>query len=115
MAQAALSISESESKGIRIIALDGDLDAHTVPSLKAALDKAIAAGNVRILLDASKLNYISSAGIGVLNASLGAIKTKGGKLSIGGVSTTILDTLEVMYFTKKVDVFPSFPDALANF
>jgi anti-anti-sigma factor len=115
MAQAALSITETDSDGIKIIALDGDLDAHTVPALKASLDKNIASGKVKILLDATKLSYISSAGIGTLNAALATIKGKGGKLSIGGAGKTVYDTLEVMYFTKKVDVFPSLKDALANF
>ena len=115
MAQATLSITESDSDGVKIVALDGDLDAHTVPSLKAVLDKAVASGKVKILIDATKLSYISSAGIGTLNAALGSIKAKGGKLAIGGAGKIVYDTLEVMYFTKKVDVFPSFPDALSSF
>ena len=114
MAQATLIIMESDSGDVRVITLNGDLDAHTVPSLKTALDKAIAGGKVKILLDATALAYISSAGIGVLNAALGAIKAKGGKLVIGGVGKVVYDTLEVMYFTKKVDVFPSLKDAAAN-
>jgi anti-anti-sigma factor len=115
MAGATLSITESDSNGIRVIALDGEIDAHTVPSLKAALDKSIAAGKIKVMIDATKLGYISSAGIGVFNAALGIIKSKGGKLSIGGAGKTVMDTLEVMYFTKKVDVFTSASDALANF
>jgi anti-anti-sigma factor len=115
MTQAALSITESDSSGVLVLTLDGDLDAHTVPQLKATLDKAVATGRVKILLDATKLNYISSAGIGTLNAALAPIKAKSGKLVIGGASKTIYDTLEVMFFTKKVDVFPAMKDALADF
>ena len=115
MADAQLTITETEKNGILVIALSGELDAHTVTQLKGTIDKAIASGKIKIMFDFTALSYISSAGIGVLNAALASVKAKSGKITIGGVSKTVMDTLDVMYFTKKVDVFPSPADALAGF
>ena len=104
MGEAVLQITEKITDGVCIITLSGDIDAHTSPSFKEAIDKNIASGNIRIVFDFSALNYISSAGIGVLNAALHTVKGKGGKMSIACASKTVYDTLDVMYFTKKIAV-----------
>jgi len=104
MGEAILKITEKSSGGACIIVPAGDIDAHTASSFKESIDKNITAGNVRIVFDFSGLNYISSAGIGVLNAALHTLKGKGGKMSIACANKTVYDTLDVMYFTKKVPV-----------
>jgi anti-sigma B factor antagonist len=104
MGEAVLKITEKVSEGACIIVLSGDIDAHTAPSFKDAIEKNIEAGNVRIVFDFSALNYISSAGIGVLNSALNTVKGKGGKMSIACANKTVYDTLDVMYFTKKIPV-----------
>jgi len=115
MADATLSISETVKNSILVLSLTGELDAHTVPLLKTAIDKALSSGTTKIMFDFSALTYISSAGIGILNAALSSVKTKGGKISIGGANKTVMDTLDVMYFTKKVNVFASPADAFSDF
>jgi len=104
MSEALLKISESVNDGICVITPSGDIDAHTAPQFKESIEKNIAAGNIRIIFDFSSLNYISSAGIGLLNAALNSLKGKGGKMSIACASPSVNDTLELMYFTKKVPV-----------
>ncbi len=112
MGEAILKITEKVSEGVSIIALTGDIDAHTAPVFKESIDKNISAGNLRIVFDFSGLNYISSAGIGVLNAALHTVKGKGGKMSIACASKIVYDTLDVMYFTKKISVRNSVDDSI---
>lgn len=104
MGEAILNIMEESSGGAYIISLFGDIDAHTAPTFRESIEKNIAAGNVFIVFDFSGLNYISSAGIGVLNAALHSLKEKGGKMSIACANKVVYDTLDVMYFTKKITV-----------
>jgi len=104
MSETILKISVSVNDGICVIAPSGDIDAHTAPQFKEAIEKNISSGNIRIVFDFSSLNYISSAGIGILNATLNSLKGKGGKMSIASASRSVHDTLDVMYFTKKVPV-----------
>jgi len=104
MSEAILKISESVNDGICVITPSGDIDAHTAPQFRESIEKNIASGNIRIIFDFSSLNYISSAGIGLLNAALNSLKGKGGKMSIACASPSVHDTLELMYFTKKVPV-----------
>lgn len=104
MAEAILSITEKFNDGVCIISLSGDIDAHTSPSFKESIEKNISSGNVKIVFDFSNLNYISSAGIGVLNAALHSVKGKGGRMAIACANKIVYDTLDVMYFTKKISV-----------
>jgi anti-sigma B factor antagonist len=102
MKEELLKIKESVTDGVCIISPSGDIDAHTSPIFKESIDRSISAGNTMIVFDFTSLNYISSAGIGLLNAALNTLKGKGGKMSIACASPAVLDTLDVMYFTKKV-------------
>lgn len=104
MGEAVLKITEKIQDGVCVITLSGDIDAYTAPSFKDAIDKNISAGKFRIVFDFSGVNYISSAAIGVLNAALHTVKANGGKMSIACANKTVHDTLDVMYFTKKVSV-----------
>ncbi len=111
MGDANLSVEESNFEGKSVLVLTGDIDAKTAPVLKEALEKRIAAGQTVFILNFSGVSYISSAGIGVLNAALTLVKGKGGDIVLAGVSPVVRDTMEVMYFTKKIRLYKSVPDA----
>jgi anti-sigma B factor antagonist len=112
MGAANLSVNVSMKSGVAILECVGDIDAHTSSQLRDVIDKNVAAGNVKIVFDFSKLNYISSAGIGVLNAALNTVKSTNGKMAIAVCSDAVRDTLEVMYFHKKVDIHLTVDDAV---
>lgn len=107
MGEPLLKITEKTQDGVCVITLTGDIDAYTAPSFKDAIDKVFSAKKFRIVFDFANVNYISSAAIGVLNAALHTIKSNDGKMSIACAGKTVRDTLDVMYFTKKVTVTTS--------
>lgn len=114
MTEAILKTGESVNDGVCVISPSGDIDAHTSPAFREVIDKNIEKGNLLIVFDFSGLNYISSAGIGILNATLNTLKAKKGKMVIAAPAPLVLDTLEVMYFTKKVQVMSDIAAALAE-
>ena len=61
-----VSHASQEPNGASVIALSGQLDAHTAPELEHFLETAIRTENkAKIVLDFTSLEYISSAGLGV--------------------------------------------------
>jgi len=114
MGEAILNISVSVVEGVCVISPAGDIDAHTAPLFKEAIEKQINSGAENIVFDFSSLNYISSAGIGILNAALNSLKGKGGRMAIAGAPPAILDTLEIMYFTRKVPALKDLKSAVAQ-
>ena len=78
------------------IALEGRLDTMTAPELDAELNKDMP-GADSLVLDFSKLDYISSAGLRVLLATHKVMSKKGG-LKITNVNEIVQEVFEVTGF-----------------
>lgn len=105
MAEAVLKINESKNGNVMVLEISGEIDAHTAPLLKETSEKKISDGNIKLVFNLANCTYISSAGIGVLNAILNSVKAKGGAIAVSEANKTITDTFKVMYFTKKVQLY----------
>ena len=88
-------IKTTEGKTLNI-ALEGRLDTTTAPQLEAELKQSIA-DNTELILDFSKLEYLSSAGLRVLLAAQ-KVMNKQGKMVIRNVNDVISEVFEVTGF-----------------
>ena len=79
-----------------VIALEGRLDTSTAPNLEAELKSSLD-GVEELVLDFTKLEYISSAGLRVV---LGAQKTmsKQGQMKLTGVNDEVMEVFEITGF-----------------
>ena len=73
-----------------------------------------AAGEDRLVLDLSDLEYISSAGLRVLMLAAKQSKAQGGTLLVTGLQPLVKEILEISRFTMVLDITPSLRDALAK-
>ncbi|MBS0617992.1 MAG: STAS domain-containing protein [Spirochaetes bacterium] len=105
MAEAQIKINEKLNGKKATLELTGELDAKTTPTLKAKLDELLAKGIDGLVVDCTRLTYVASAGIGALNAVLKTLKDKNGKMALSGLSKEVRDTMDLMFFTKRVPVF----------
>ena len=78
------------------IALEGRLDTMTAPELEAELNQN-AANAESLIMDFSKLDYISSAGLRVLLTAHKAMAAKGG-MKITNVNEIVQEVFEVTGF-----------------
>ncbi|AFM13750.1 STAS domain-containing protein [Turneriella parva] len=114
MAEAQIKIEEKITGKKAVLQLTGELDAKTTPELKARLDAVVASGADALLIDMARLTYISSAGCGALNATLKALKDKGGKLILSSLTKEVRDTMDLMFFTKRVAVYNNLAEGEKN-
>jgi anti-sigma B factor antagonist len=89
---------ESGSDGTVVIA--GRLDAAQSPKAQAFLDQV--SGQVN--LDCRALEYISSAGLGVLLKTQKRLMTSSGKLRLTGVGPHLLDILKYSGFNQIFEI-----------
>ena len=80
--------------------LAGRFDASQAAQAQGAFDRV--SGAVRV--DCSRLEYISSAGLGVLLKTQKRLAGGGGKLRLGGVSRHIRDIFEYSGFDQIFDI-----------
>jgi len=92
---------------VQVVKVDGYLDAHTFPELENALHKLVNDGHNCIVLDLETLDYISSAGLGLLLGVQRLASQKRGGLKIINMQEPIHRTFDVLGFSRIIEVCPS--------
>lgn len=79
-----LSIEEAPGGAVALV---GRLDAAQAPAAQAALDRITGSAT----LDLSRLDYVSSAGLGVLLKTQKRLMSTGGRVRLAGVKPALRD------------------------
>ncbi len=93
----------SERTCIAVLPLETDLDVRSVPRVRAQIDRLIADGCRRIILNMGDVAYIDSCGMGMLFCAIRRMRTVGGLISLIGVSPEIYRSLKIL---RLVEVMP---------
>ncbi len=91
-----MTISKKQNGTELEIALEGRLDTTTAPQLEGELKHSID-GVTDLIMDFSKLEYISSAGLRVLLAAQ-KVMNRQGSMVIRGVNETVMEVFEITGF-----------------
>lgn len=98
----ALSVRVEERPGFtRTMFLDGRLDSTTAPAFDTELDAVLAQPMKVLVLELSKLDYLSSAGIRSLFRAQKTMKARAGKALIVNPQPAVQKVFEIV---KAVDV-----------
>ena len=91
-----MTINKTQNGNELTIAVEGRLDTMTAPELEAELSKS-PEGTESLILDFSKLDYISSAGLRVLLSAHKAMSAKGG-MKVTNVNEIVQEVFDVTGF-----------------
>lgn len=80
-----------------VVALEGRLDTTTAPQLEEELKNSLA-GVTDLIIDLSKLEYISSAGLRVLLSAFKTMRNKG-KMKVTNANELVKEVFEVTGFS----------------
>ena len=97
-----------------IIDLEGDVTTFSDEEIDRAYQSVLDIGGKRILLNFDKVNYINSAGIGILINLILAAKEKNFELGIYGISPHFKKIFSMVGITKYAEVFQDEMEALGN-
>ena len=89
-------VNKTINGGEALVSVSGRLDTVTSPKLEEELKDVLESAD-SLVFDLEKLDYISSAGLRVLLASLKAMSKKGG-MKVINVNETIMEIFEVTGF-----------------
>jgi anti-sigma B factor antagonist len=90
----ALRIEVERHDATTLIVLRGDLDLATAPSLRETLVEAIDE-RARIVIDMDAVEFLDSAGLGILVGGLKRARTSGGDLELVCSNGEVLKPLEI--------------------
>ena len=107
---------DHEMRGpIEVVRLAGSLDMYSFPRLETQLTQLFQQKHYSVLLDCKELDYIGSAGLGALIGFAKQAREKGGDLKLLNVPERIYKIIELLGFTKVLQVYTSEESAMASF
>ncbi len=95
-----------------VIKISGNLDGRRSDELMNAVEKQIGPGNIDILVDFEKVEYISSMGIGTLISMFRDIRSKNGQLILYGLQDGVKDIFDRTHLNKRLTMCDTRDDAL---
>ena len=84
-----------EEEGIALLEVEGEVNAYTARDLDRALNELLAQGHSRVLLDASKVVFITSAGLRAITFAQREAQQQGGEVRLFGLSDLVRRVFEM--------------------
>jgi len=109
------SIHKTTEQGLSVLGLEGYLDAHTAPEFEKAVETEFEAGRVRMVVECSRLSYISSAGLGVFMSFIDEIRGAQGDIKICGLAPKVYQVFEILGFAALFDIVPDLAEAVQRY
>ncbi len=111
-----MTIQERRTGPVTILALSGRLVFEDGDGLlRQRVDDLVASGHVRLIVDLTDLDYVDSAGIGVLIAKYLSVRRKGGDLKLLRLSSRTHHALEITHLLTVFETFDTEEEAVNSF
>ena len=98
-----------------VISLDGRLDHETTPEFREELMGSVrhaSGSNLTIVLDLTKLEYLSSPGLNAFIIGSRTARKEGVNMHAACLQTMVRETWEISHLTLLVQTFPTVEEAL---
>ncbi len=101
--------------GVAVLYLKGHLDAHQVARFEKELVRMIRESNFNILINGQELNYITSAGMGIIMGYIDEVREKGGDIKLCSLNERVHETFDLVGFTEIYDFVADEQAAIEKF
>ena len=91
---------------VLILAADGGLNAETAEQFVHEIETLVEAGLTKVIVDCSKLTYITSVGLGVLIRLHNKMTKHGGDVKICSVQGLVPQVLQVTRLDMAFEIYP---------
>jgi anti-sigma B factor antagonist/stage II sporulation protein AA (anti-sigma F factor antagonist) len=113
--ESTLAIESKDVEGVRVVALNGRLDAVTAPSAEQQVGAMVDDSHHRFLLDFRALEYLSSAGMRMLLALTKQLRAVKGRLVLCNVNDNVMDVFKMSGFDHLLEIVEDEAKGLARF
>ncbi len=111
-----LDLSTREDGGATIVSLAGRLTlGNQLHNAENKLRTLFEGGGAKVVLELTNLDYLDSAGIGMLMMCAGAARTHNGVFHVAGPNDRVKKIFDIAHVDKALAVFPDVPSAVAAF
>lgn len=107
-----MDIIEEKQDRYHVFRLVGRLDSNTSPVFEEKVFTAIDAGSSRLIVDCGQLEYITSAGLRVLNKSAKRLKHESGAIVLCDMEDYVREVFEIAGFDTFLPIVSTLEDAV---
>jgi len=107
--------SVGEEGEIRILELEGIVDTVSCSEMRDILEEIIRKGIIRIIVDMSRIEYVSSAGWGVFAGVIEELRNRGGDIKIFGMDVEVYRIFKLLEFDEVLKSFNIMAEAVEDF
>jgi anti-sigma B factor antagonist len=108
-----MDLSEEKVGGVTVVEVKGRIDSTTAPALGERLTSNLEALKVRVVLDLSRLEYISSAGFRILLLAAKRADETGSRFVLCGVSGKVRQLFDLGGFLDLFSITGTREEGLA--
>lgn len=113
--EGVVDVKEDLKGDVLILKLNGRLDAVSSPIAERKIFEHINNGEIKLILDFSGVDYLSSAGMRMLLSVTKKLKALSGKLVVCSVTINVMDVLKMSGFDHVLELTKTEEDALRRF
>ncbi|HEY2813852.1 MAG TPA: STAS domain-containing protein [Acidimicrobiales bacterium] len=95
-----------------VLAVSGEIDIATAPSLREKLHTLLAEGRSNLIIDLDEVTFLDSTALGVLVGVLKRARTEGGELRIVSNQPRVRKVFEITRLDSAFDLCTSVDDAV---
>ena len=111
----ALELHERTEEGVVILALRGRLTVGESAKVREKIDALVKAGQTKVVMDLSDVEYIDSTGLGHLVIYYTSLKKQGGALKLVNLNKRNVELLLLTKLHTIFEVFTDVQDAVNSF
>ncbi len=113
--ESLVTITAESKDDVLVIKMSGRLDALSSPIAEKKVFDHIHEGHIKILIDLSEVDYLSSAGLRMLLSTSKKLKTLAGKLVLFSVTSNVMDVLKMSGFDHVLEIVVTQEEGLRKF
>lgn len=102
-----------ELQGVSILDLEGEIDLHRSPEVRAEIAKLIERKAKALAVNFAKVSYIDSSGLATIIDAFQKMRGYGGKLALVSLATPVRSVFEVARLDQFFKIFDEEPAAVS--
>jgi anti-anti-sigma factor len=110
-----MEISVTTKDSIAVMNLEGNLDTNTSPDAQKSLDELFDSGTLKILINFTKVDFVSSSGLRILLATAKKLKDSNGELRVCSLNEDVEEIFDISGFNTIINVYATEDEAMQGF
>jgi anti-sigma B factor antagonist len=105
----------AQNRGVSVLRVSGYVDTTTSPDLERRLQALLREKRYHVVVDLTRVEYISSAGWGIFISEIREIREHGGDLKLAGMIPDVREVFDLLEFENILQSYPDADLAVASF